>query len=47
MIITEMAVIEARDSELFLLEINKEFSLQEVIDATQAKLNTKYLKEVM
>ncbi|MFK5884217.1 MAG: 3-oxoacid CoA-transferase subunit B [Candidatus Izemoplasma sp.] len=47
MIITEMAVIEARDNELFLLEINKEFSLQEVIDATEAKLNTKYLKEVM
>jgi 3-oxoacid CoA-transferase B subunit len=47
MIITEMAVIEARDNELFLLEINKEFSLQEVIDATHAKLNTKFLKEVM
>lgn len=45
MIITEMAVIEVIDKELYLKEINEEFTLEEVIEATDATLNLTYLKE--
>lgn len=37
-IITEMGVIEVTEEGLCLTEINLEFSLQEVIDATDAPL---------
>lgn len=45
MIITEMAVMVVKEDGLYLTEINKEFSLEEVINATAAKLNTSLLKE--
>ena len=45
MIITEMAVIEVIEQELFLKEINNEFTIEEVLEATDAVLNLKYYKE--
>jgi acyl CoA:acetate/3-ketoacid CoA transferase beta subunit len=38
LIVTEMAVIEVKSDGLHLTEVNPEFSIQQVIDATEATL---------
>lgn len=38
LIVTEMAVLEVREEGLYLLEYNHQFTIEEVIDATEATL---------
>jgi 3-oxoacid CoA-transferase B subunit len=45
MIVTEMGVIEVREDGLYLIEYNAPHTIEDVIQATQAHLNTSQAKE--